>query len=204
EDHAIDERRLRAAIVDKIRNDYDEKVESIGPAVVRELERGIMLRQLDMHWKEHIGALDHLRQGIHLRGYAQKNPKQEYKREAFDMFFEMMDRVKHDTVAILSKVQIRRPEDVQAVEPQRSDTSSMSFQHAAAPSLAAAASPPQPGQAQPARQMPPRRRLGVPPQGPARSEPVEPYVREQPKVGRNQPCPCGSGRKYKHCHGRLG
>ncbi len=149
-----------------------------------------MLRQLDMHWKEHIGALDHLRQGIHLRGYAQKNPKQEYKREAFEMFSDTLDRVKHDTISILSKIQIRRPEDVEAVEPQRSDTSSMRFQHAEAPTLAAAPQPQQP------------RRLGVP-QAQPQAEPVAPYVREQPKVGRNQLCPCGSGKKYKHCHGRL-
>jgi preprotein translocase subunit SecA len=197
-DHTIDEAGMRDAIIEHIKNDYDTKVESVGPQVVRELEKGVMLRQLDMHWKEHIGALDHLRQGIHLRGYAQKNPKQEYKREAFDMFGEMLDRVKHDTIAILSKIQIRRPEDVAAVEPKRTDTSSMSFQHAEAPSLAAAPRP-QPAQAQPGQ---PPRRLGVG-QRPAQPEPVEPYVREQPKVGRNQPCPCGSGKKFKHCHGRL-
>ena len=198
-DHTIDEAGMRDAIIEHIKKDYDTKVESVGPQVVRELEKGVMLRQLDMHWKEHIGALDHLRQGIHLRGYAQKNPKQEYKREAFDMFGEMLDRVKHDTIAILSKIQIRRPEDVAAVEPKRTDTSSMSFQHAEAPSLAAAPRP-QPAQAQPGQ---PPRRLGVG-QRPAQPEPVEPYVRDQPKVGRNQPCPCGSGKKFKHCHGRLG
>ena len=201
-DHSIDESGMREAIVEQIKNDYDNRVESVGPQVVRELEKGVMLRQLDMHWKEHIGALDHLRQGIHLRGYAQKNPKQEYKREAFDMFGDMLDRVKHDTIAILSKIQIRRPEDVEAVEPKRSDTSSMSFQHAAAPSLAAAPRPQpqtQPGPAQTGR---PPRRLGAG-QQPAQPEPAAPYVREQPKVGRNQPCPCGSGKKFKHCHGRL-
>ncbi len=202
-DHSIDEAKLRDAVVEKIRDDYQAKVESVGPQVVCELEKGVMLRQLDMHWKEHIGALDHLRQGIHLRGYAQKNPKQEYKREAFDMFGDMLDRVKHDTIAILSKIQIRRPEDVAAVEPKRSDTSSMSFQHAAAPSLAAAPrSPPQPGQPGQAQPGQPPRRLGVG-QRPAPAEPAAPYVREQPKVGRNQPCPCGSGKKYKQCHGRL-
>ena len=189
-DHALDEDSLREEIVERIKRDYDEKVASVGPQVIGELEKGVMLRQLDMHWKEHIGALDHLRQGIHLRGYAQKNPKQEYKREAFEMFSDTLDRVKHDTISILSKIQIRRPEDVEAVEPQRSDTSSMRFQHAEAPTLAAAPQPQQP------------RRLGVP-QAQPQAEPVAPYVREQPKVGRNQLCPCGSGKKYKHCHGRL-
>ncbi len=189
-DHALNEQGLRQQLVELIERDYDSKTESVGPQVVRELEKGVMLRQLDMHWKEHIGALDYLRQGIHLRGYAQKNPKQEYKREAFEMFSDMLDRVKHDTISILSKIQIRRPEDVAAVESQRSDTSTMRFQHAEAPTFAAA----------PAPQSPPR--LGVP-RAPLQAEPVTPYVREQPKVGRNKPCPCGSGKKFKHCHGRL-
>ncbi len=189
-DHALNEQGLRQQIVELIERDYDSKTESVGSQVIRELEKGVMLRQLDMHWKEHIGALDYLRQGIHLRGYAQKNPKQEYKREAFEMFSDMLDRVKHDTISILSKIQIRRPEDVAAVEPQRSDTSTMRFQHAEASTFAAA----------PVPQSPPR--LGVP-RAPPQAEPVTPYVREQPKVGRNKPCPCGSGKKFKHCHGRL-
>ena len=189
-DHGLGEDGLRIALVERVRQGYETKVESVGSEVARELEKGVMLRQLDMHWKEHIGALDHLRQGIHLRGYAQKNPKQEYKREAFEMFSDTLDRVKHDTISILSKIQIRRPEDVAAVEPQLSDVSSMSFQHAEAPALASAPAPRAPA------------RLGVPGPRP-QAEPVEQYVREQPKVGRNQPCPCGSGKKFKHCHGRL-
>lgn len=196
-DHGLSEEDLREALVERVREDYDAKFESTGPEVVRELEKGVMLRQLDMHWKEHIGALDHLRQGIHLRGYAQKNPQQEYKREAFEMFSDTLDRVKHDTISILSKIQLRRPEDVAAVERQQSDVSSMSFQHAEAPSLASAPAPAAP---QGSAQTPPR--LGIPGRRP-RTEPVEQYVREQPKVGRNQPCPCGSGKKFKHCHGRL-
>ena len=103
--------------------------------VMHEIEKQIMLRQLDSHWKEHIGALDYLRQGIHLRGYAQRNPKQEYKREAFEMFSSMLERVKHDTISILLKIQIRRPEDVQAVEPAAPDPRTLRFQHAAAPSI---------------------------------------------------------------------
>ena len=189
-DHDLDEKGLRQQVVDLIEHAYDSKIESVGPHVIRELEKGVMLRQLDMHWKEHIGALDYLRQGIHLRGYAQKNPKQEYKREAFEMFSDMLDRVKHDAISIISKIQIRRPEDVAAVEPQRSDASTMRFQHAEAPTLTAPVAP----------QPPPR--LGQP-RAPLRAEPVTPYVRQQPKVGRNQPCPCGSGKKFKHCHGRL-
>ncbi len=192
-DHSIDENRLRAIVVEAAGQEYERKVAEIGPNVMRELEKGIMLRQLDTHWKEHIAALDYLRQGIHLRGYAQRNPKQEYKREAFEMFSAMLERVKHDTISILSKIQIRRPEDVQAVEPAAPDPNTLRFQHAAAPSLVAP--PPAPEQ----QPMP----GGQPLRGAPDAEPVTPYVREQPKVGRNEPCPCGSGKKYKQCHGRL-
>jgi preprotein translocase subunit SecA len=177
---------------------YAQKTSEIGTEIMHELEKGIMLRQLDSHWKEHIAALDYLRQGIHLRGYAQKNPKQEYKREAFEMFSAMLDRVKHETITILSKIQIRRPEDVAAVEPVMPDPSTLRFQHAEAPSLVA----PPPEDAPPPG-------FGSAPQGPPLrtpppdADPIQTYVREQPKVGRNEPCPCGSGKKYKQCHGRL-
>jgi preprotein translocase subunit SecA len=196
DDPELDEQGLRDKLCDLIEAEYDAKVADVGAQVMRGLEKAVMLQQLDLHWKEHIGALDYLRQGIHLRGYAQKNPKQEYKREAFDMFSEMLDRVKHETIAILAKVQIRRPEDAQAVDAGPRDPGAMSFQHAAAPALTAAppaAPPPPPAGA------PPPAPGGMAPQ----AEPVAPYVREQPKVGRNQPCPCGSGKKYKQCHGRL-
>ena len=194
-DHTIDEKQLRQRVVAAVSAAYDKKVAEIGPQVMHEVEKQIMLRQLDTHWKEHIAALDYLRQGIHLRGYAQKNPKQEYKREAFEMFSSMLERVKHDTISILSKIQIRRPEDVQAVEPAAPDPRTLKFQHAAAPTLA----PPPP----PPEQPDPRMRPGPAP-GPAMpAEPVTPYVREAPKVGRNDPCPCGSGKKFKQCHGRL-
>jgi preprotein translocase subunit SecA len=196
-DHSIEESRLREVIVAAADDAYAQKVSEIGVEIMHELEKGIMLRQLDSHWKEHIAALDYLRQGIHLRGYAQRNPKQEYKREAFEMFSAMLDRVKHETITILSKIQIRRPEDVAAVEPVAPDPSTLRFQHAAAPSLVA----------------PPREEAPPPGFGPAPGQPlrtpspdveaVQTYVREQPKVGRNEPCPCGSGKKYKQCHGRL-
>jgi preprotein translocase subunit SecA len=198
-DHTIDEKQLRDLISGAVAQAYDKKVGEIGPQVMHEVEKQIMLRQLDSHWKEHIAALDYLRQGIHLRGYAQRNPKQEYKREAFEMFSSMLERVKHDTISILSKIQIRRPEDAQAMEPAAPDPSTLRFQHAAAPSLAqavpAAAPAPEP---RPSAQPDPRMRPL-----PAAAEPVTPYVREAPKVGRNDPCPCGSGKKYKQCHGRL-
>jgi preprotein translocase subunit SecA len=199
QDHSIDEKALRRLIVAEVDKEYEKKTAELGPKLMRELEKGVMLRQLDAHWKEHIGALDYLRQGIHLRGYAQRNPKQEYKREAFEMFSAMLDRVKHDTIAILCKIQIRRPEDVQAVEPEAPDPRTLRFQHADAPSLIAPAAEPQP-QPRPSSPFQVGQRMPAPP--PA-LEPVAPYVREQPKVGRNEPCPCGSGKKYKQCHGRL-
>ena len=194
-DHSIDEKKLRELLVAAVAQAYDKKVAEIGPQIMHEVEKQVMLRQLDSHWKEHIAALDYLRQGIHLRGYAQRNPKQEYKREAFEMFSSMLERVKHDTISILLKIQIRRPEDVQAVEPAAPDPKTLRFQHAAAPSLTQAPPSPEP---RPSASLPdPRMR---PPPAP---EPVAPYVREAPKVGRNDPCPCGSGKKFKQCHGRL-
>jgi preprotein translocase subunit SecA len=193
-DHTIDEKRLRQLTVAAVDEAYDRKVAEIGPNIMHEIEKQIMLRQLDSHWKEHIGALDYLRQGIHLRGYAQRNPKQEYKREAFEMFSSMLERVKHDTISILSKIQIRKPEDVQAVEPPPPDPSKLRFQHAPAPSLIPT---PEPAAPELPRPSPPS------PRPPASAEPVPTYVREAPKVGRNDPCPCGSGKKFKQCHGRL-
>jgi len=188
-DHGLNEVGLREEIVSQLETAYEKKLEDVGVQSIRELEKAIMLRQLDTHWKEHIGALDYLRQWIHLRAYAQRKPAQEYKREAFEMFSDMLDRMDHDAVTILSKVQIRRQEDVGALEPSSSDTSKMRFQHAAAPGL-----PTAPQQATPA---------GVRPPNASEGKPITPYTREQPKVGRNQPCSCGSGKKFKHCHGRL-
>jgi preprotein translocase subunit SecA len=199
QDHTIDEAALRKLAVKQADEDYERKTAELGEKLMHELEKGIMLRQLDTHWKEHIGALDYLRQGIHLRGYAQRNPKQEYKREAFEMFSAMLDRVKHDVVTILSRIQIRRPEDVQAVEPDAPDPRTLKFQHAAAPSLVAPPAPP-PSAPGGMGELP----AGGFARGPQPApEPVTQYVREQPKVGRNEPCPCGSGKKYKQCHGRL-
>jgi preprotein translocase subunit SecA len=193
---SLDESALHAKVLELVEQDYARKEAEIGPGVMRELEKQIMLRQLDAHWKEHIGALDYLRQGIHLRGYAQRNPKQEYKREAFEMFSSMLDRVKQDTINILAKIQIRRPEDVQAVEPATPDPRTLRFQHAEAPSLTAPPAEPEP---QPA--MAPQAGRPLPAQDGA--DPVPTYVRDQPKIGRNEPCPCGSGKKFKQCHGRL-
>jgi preprotein translocase subunit SecA len=198
------ENELRQQILSVVEQEYAAKEAETGAQLMRELEKGMMLRQLDMHWKEHLAALDYLRQGVGLRSFAQRNPKQEYKREAFEMFTEMLDRVKRDTIGILSKIQIKRPEDVSAVEPSAERArEQLKFQHAAAPSLAAAA------QSAPASATGARLSAGAPvgaQSARTRAEPLkppEPFVREHPKVGRNQPCPCGSGKKFKQCHGKL-
>ncbi|MBA3562545.1 MAG: preprotein translocase subunit SecA [Gammaproteobacteria bacterium] len=187
EDESMTEEGLRERIVGDIEAQYDKKVAIIGAPVVRKLETAVMLQQLDLHWREHLAAMDYLRQGIHLRGYAQKNPKQEYKREAFEMFSTLLDQVKHAAISILSKVQVRSEEDIQKVEEQRRNKSAMQFEHPSAPSAHT--------------DQPPAPRPAPRPAGPA--APAAPFIREQPKVGRNEPCPCGSGKKYKRCHGQL-
>jgi preprotein translocase subunit SecA len=205
QDDKLDQNGLRRYVVGAVQQDYERKGAEVGEQIMHELEKHVMLRQLDLHWKEHIGALDYLRQGIHLRGYAQRNPKQEYKREAFEMFSSTLDRVKHDTIAILSKIQIRRPEDVQAVEPGTPDPRTLRFQHAEAPSIVSAAPQPPPDGAppQPGIRVSPGVGAPRPSAAGAAAESDAPFVREQPKVGRNSPCPCGSGKKYKQCHGSL-
>jgi len=130
-------------------------------------------------------AMDHLRQGIHLRGYAQKNPKQEYKRESFEMFTAMLDRIKQDALGVMTRVEVRTEEDVEAVEAQRRQAAEMEFQHAPAGTLTD--KPPMPAA----------------PASKAEAEEHTPFVRDGRKVGRNEPCPCGSGKKYKQCCGKL-
>jgi len=195
DDSKLSESGVRDRIAESVQKAYAEKEQVIGEETMRLLEKSVMLKQLDVHWKEHLGAMDYLRQGIHLRGYAQKNPKQEYKREAFEMFGAMLDQVKHDTISILSRVRIQNEQDIQRMEAQRRAAQQMEFRHAEASALGAgpapAPAPAGPGKAPPG--------LGAAPQ-PA---PVETFVRDGRKIGRNEPCPCGSGRKYKQCHGKL-
>ncbi len=181
DDPKLNDDQIRERCVQIMRDNYQAKVASIGAPLMRHVEKEVMLKQLDFHWKEHLGAMDYLRQGIGLRGYAQKNPKQEYKREAFEMFGEMLDQVKFDTISILSRVRIQSEQDVQRMEAERRKAQAMEFQHAAAPALAGA----QQEAAAPA------------------AAAAEPFVRPGRKIGRNEPCPCGSGKKYKQCHGRL-
>jgi len=183
-------------IVESARDYYEQKVAEIGDSIMRGFEKQVMLSQLDLHWKEHLAAMDYLRQGIHLRGYAQKNPKQEYKREAFEMFGQMLEQVKHDTISILMRVRLRSQEEVERMEAEQRAKKAMEFQHAQASALASG------GTAATASAAAAEAVAGGGGGGVA-AEPVQPFVREGRKIGRNEPCPCGSGKKYKQCHGRL-
>ncbi len=175
-DDKLYEEKLRERILNEVVDAYKQKEAVVGEQVLRQFEKAVMLQNLDSHWKEHLAAMDHLRQGIHLRGYAQKNPKQEYKRESFALFSEMLEALKVEVITILARVKVQAEEDVQKVEEQRrqADDVPKNFEHedaTAAPEEA--------------------------------SDQVRTQVREGAKVGRNDPCPCGSGKKYKQCHGKL-
>jgi preprotein translocase subunit SecA len=163
-----------------------------------------MLQELDRHWRDHLAAMDYLRQGIHLRAYAQKNPKQEYKREAFELFGALLDRIKHDTISLLSRLQVRSEAEIEEQERERERqlARKLELQHAAAQSVLSSDAGPAAAAGQGAGFAPQAGFGGGP--GPLASGPPEqPIVREGRKVGRNEPCPCGSGKKYKHCHGQL-
>jgi preprotein translocase subunit SecA len=170
---------------------------------MRHIEKDVMLKVLDQQWRDHLGAMDYLRQGIHLRGYAQKDYRYEYKREAFELFAAMLDRIKFDTVTILATldVQIKSPEQIEREEEARRArlNRALQMQHAEAASLSqlgAAGEPQEPQQPPPGARQQPR-------QAPPQQLPPQQPVRAAPKVGRNQPCPCGSGKKFKNCHGVL-
>ena len=182
DDDQLHEETLRERIVAEIATRYKEKEVVVGAEVLRRYEKGLMLSVLDHHWKEHLAAMDYLRQSVGLRGYAQKNPKQEYKREAFEMFEQLLGRIKVDVVTNLCKVQVRTEADVDAVEPKQPDDQQLQYEHAQANALAEEAV--QPGEED--------EKLAA-----------TPYVREGRKIGRNEPCHCGSGKKYKQCHGKL-
>ncbi|MEO8003353.1 MAG: preprotein translocase subunit SecA [Betaproteobacteria bacterium] len=176
----LDEEHLRARIVDAAHANYDEKFSVVEPQKVRDYERAIMLNFLDSHWREHLSALDHLRQGIHLRGYAQKNPKQEYKREAFELFSLLLDTIRLEVTRQLMMVRIQTAQEVDAaVEKQeQSELKNVQYHQNEDPDEALE-----------------KANADVK---------VQPVVRNSEKVGRNDPCPCGSGKKYKQCHGKLG
>ncbi|MCW5621181.1 MAG: preprotein translocase subunit SecA [Burkholderiales bacterium] len=178
EEENLDEDTLRERIMEQADAHYAQKMASVDPEALHQFERAVMLQTLDNYWREHLAALDHLRQGIHLRGFAQKNPKQEYKREAFDLFSMLLDSVRNEVTRVLMTVQIRSEQDVQKVE-EPVEVTNVRYQHAdyeEALAEADAAEAPAKGQ---------------------------PFVRAVQKVGRNEACPCGSGKKYKQCHGRL-
>jgi preprotein translocase subunit SecA len=207
DEHDLNEKGLRARITDKLAESYVAKKEQVGAPVLEHFEKAIMLQVLDNLWREHLASMDYMRQGIHLRGYAQKDPKQEYKREGFTMFNEMLARYKHDVTSMLARVRIQTEAEVREVEEQRRRQAElrerqMQMQHEAAPGVESAAASelaPAAAGAPPATDGGPRRLQQAPPP-PPRPQTV---VREMPKVGRNDPCPCGSGKKYKHCHGAL-
>lgn len=184
EDHNLHEENLRAKILEEANKLYTEKETLTGAPVLRQIEKSVMLQTLDTLWKEHLAAMDHLRQGIHLRGYAQKNPKQEYKREAFELFSTMLDQLKYQVISILLRLQIRAQDDIQVLEEQRRENipQKLNYQHAEMNAMTADLEEETPSE---------------------NAEHPAPFVRTQPKVGRNDPCPCGSGKKYKQCHGQL-
>jgi preprotein translocase subunit SecA len=185
EDHDLHEEILRQRILEALEAAYAEKEAQAGEKVMRHFEKAVMLQVLDSMWKEHLAAMDYLRQGIHLRGYAQKNPIQEYKLEAFELFTQLLNRIKTEVISILTRVRVRAEEDVQAVEEQRRSNVAMHYEHAEAAAMAAAGGG------------------GDVVADDQDQEAHTPYVRDGRKVGRNEPCPCGSGKKYKQCHGRL-
>lgn len=184
-DDNLHEEALREKIVTAVQGAYEQKSESVGPDM-RKIEKQIMLQVLDTLWKEHLASMDQLRQGIHLRAYAQKNPKQEYKRESFEMFEELLSNLKYEVVKFLSHVQIQHQDESELIEQSRREAAErekMAFQHREASGLVAEDAAPASGE-----------EPGAVPQT---------FTREERKVGRNEPCPCGSGKKYKQCHGVL-
>ena len=187
-DDNLHEETLHTKLQETVSTVIKAKEELIGDEAMRRLERDVMLNKLDGHWKEHLASMDYLRQSVGLRGYAQKDPKQEYKREAYQMFEELLDKIKYDVVTFFTKLEITMPEEVEAIEEQHKlaheQDLELDFVHDDAASLA---SEPQDENTVD----------GFTP------EALKPFKREVEKVGRNDPCPCGSGKKYKQCHGKL-
>ena len=189
DDHNLTEERLRARIIELLEQNHHEKEKHIdgGKPVLQHFEKSVMMQVLDNSWKEHLLAMDYLRQGIHLRGYAQKDPKQEYKREAFEMFSTLLEDIKYEVISILFKVRVSQDEEVQALDEQQQAPREMHFDHAPAPTLNAYEQSLLEAEHDEAQE----------------DESEQPFVREGHKIGRNDPCPCGSGKKYKQCHGKL-
>ena len=184
QDDALDEEKLCERILSQLETEYVQKEGEWSAADInmRLVEKQVMLQILDQKWKEHLASMDHLRQGIHLRAYAQKQPKQEFKRESFELFQNLLFDIKFELIRMLSRMQIESPKEVEAQERQRRAEAAkrMNFEHSKAQDMGA--------ESMPARSADPK---------------GETFVRNQPKVGRNEPCPCGSGRKFKQCHGTV-
>jgi preprotein translocase subunit SecA len=175
-------KEMEAFLAEALERAYLDKEALLGAVEMRRVERTLMLQMLDTHWREHLAAMDYMRQGIFLRSYAQKNPKQEYKREAFELFTSMLDRINYDAISLLARMQVRSEAEIEREEMERQARLErmMQFNHAEAPTLAGSAV-----------------------SAPAEPESAVPFQREVRKIGRNEACPCGSGRKFKQCHGAL-
>lgn len=183
ENDKLHDEQIREQVLALAAQAYADKEAVVGPEVIRQFESSVMLQTLDTLWKEHLAAMDHLRQGIHLRGYAQKNPKQEYKRESYELFTQLLENLKREVVSILSRVKVQSPEEVAAADEQRrvaAESLPQSYSHASAENLLEEEVPAQEFATESA-----------------------PFVRDGQKIGRNDACPCGSGKKYKQCHGKL-
>ena len=178
EDDELTDENLLQKIIEHFEASYQEKVNILGDELISRYEKELMLMILDRHWKEHLAAMDYLRQGIGLRGYAQKNPVQEFKRESFEMFTTMLDGIKYEAIQALTRVQIRSESEVEAMEKSHIDSQSLKMEHASAENPLSTDDDSQDAQQQP-------------------------YIRKEKKVGRNEPCWCGSGKKFKQCHGKL-
>ncbi|HET9579361.1 MAG TPA: SEC-C metal-binding domain-containing protein, partial [Usitatibacter sp.] len=196
-DEALDAEKIAERVIEEAAKAYEAKFAPIDPEALHNYERAIMLQSIDIHWREHLAALDYLRQGIHLRGYAQKQPKQEYKREAFELFGAMLDSIKREVTRHLMGIRVQSREEVEEAERRAEEAAravkNVQYQHADF----------QPGVGDDAaEQAPPEGGFSGAP-AVAAAPPVETFVRSTQKVGRNDPCPCGSGKKYKQCHGKL-
>ncbi|MDE3141189.1 MAG: SEC-C domain-containing protein, partial [Pseudomonadota bacterium] len=192
----VNHERILRHVLEVAERQYAEKEAALGAENMRQLEKQVMLTVLDNAWKEHLSSMDYLRQGIYLRGYAQKQPKQEFKRESLLLFSGMLDDVKAEVTQILARVRLQSEAEIAAMEAERQEQSrraALEFQHAEVSGYAAP----------PAGDAVVEARFGEQAAAVALAAPTT-VVRDGPKVGRNDPCPCGSGKKYKHCHGRLG
>ncbi|QGX39022.1 preprotein translocase subunit SecA [Permianibacter aggregans] len=182
EEKNLNEQGIRDRVLSAAKETYAAKEAQVGAPIIRHFEKQVLLQNIDSHWREHLAAMDYLRQGIHLRGFAQKNPKQEYKREAFELFANMLERIKFEVISILSRVQVRSESEVERMEREQREAAErqkLQFQHAQATAMAGGDD------------------------DEAEADAAQAPVRVGQKVGRNELCPCGSGKKYKHCHGAV-